>query len=342
LNTAAFPTTCNNGDDGQANVIPAGGVPPYTYSWSNASTTPAIGSLTAGNYTITVIDSHGCIDKAVATVTQPPPIVVSFSADTVKGCSPLCTNFSDVSNDPNYALDRWHWDFGDGDTDDVSSPRHCFNSPGLYGVTLTVKDNKGCTNKLTIPNMIEVYTSPVPSFVMSPQPTTILNPNIQFSDRSTDQYGPISAWQWNFNDPLSGGVNDLSNLQNPMHQYGDTGIYCVNLTVTNIHGCKDSVTQCVVISNNYSLYIPDAFTPNGDGLNDVFLPKGEAVQQYSMYIFDRWGTMIYYTNDINKGWDGTVNGGSKICPTDTYVYEINVTDGFNNTHSYIGKVTLIK
>ncbi|NNM94437.1 MAG: hypothetical protein HKL88_03115, partial [Bacteroidia bacterium] len=57
---------------------------------------------------------------------------------------------------------------------------------------------------------------------------------------------------------------------------------------------------------------------------------------------DRWGTMIYYTNDINKGWDGTVNGGGKICPEDTYVYEINVTDGFNNTHSYIGKVTLIK
>ncbi len=345
LNTLGTPTTCYGGSDGQANVIPlpGGGVPPYTYSWSNNATTPAITGLTAGVYTITVLDSHGCISVANVAVTQPPAIVVAFSADTLKGCAPLCTDFIDVSSDPNnYAINSWSWDFGDGSTDNVASPRHCFTASGLYSVTLTVVDSKGCTNNLTIPNMIDAYSQPVPSFVMSPQPTTILNPDIQFSDKSTDVYGPIASWEWNFNDPASQGVNDHSSMQNPMHKYLDTGTYCVNLTVTNIRGCRDSITECVVISNNYTLWIPSAFTPNGDGRDDIFLPKGEAIQKFSMYIFDRWGTMIYYTDDPNKGWDGTVNGSGKICPEDTYVYEISVTDNFNGTHSYIGKVTLIK
>ncbi len=344
LNTLGTPTTCNGGNDGQANVIPVpgGGVPPYTYSWSNNATTPAITGLTAGIYTITVLDSHGCISRANVLVSQPPAILVSFSADTLKGCSPLCTDFNDMSSDPNYALNKWSWDFGDSGTDNVASPRHCYSAPGMYSVTLTVTDNMGCTNSLTIPNMIEVYSYPIPSFVMSPQPTTLLQPEIQFSDKSTDVYGPITSWYWEFNDPLSHGVNDISNLQNPKHKYLDTGTYCAVLTVSNLRGCKDSVTECVVISNDYTLWIPDAFTPDGNGKNDIFLPKGEAIQQFSMYIFDRWGTMIYSTNDINKGWNGAVNGGSTICPEDTYVYEINVTDSFNKTHSYIGKVTLIK
>lgn len=341
LNTLTTETTCNGGDNGLANVIPAGGVMPYTYSWSNNATTPSISGLTAGLYVITIIDANGCHADANVTVTQPPPIIVSFGADTIKECAPLCTDFNQMSTDPNYALVKWDWSFGDNSTDTVASPRHCYTAPGLYNVTLMVTDNKGCTGTLTIPNMIDVYNGPTPSFVMSPQPTTILNPDIQFSDKSTDPYGAIQSWFWEFNDPLN-KLTNTSKLQDPKHKYSDTGTYCVNLTVSNLHGCKDSVTECLVISNDYTLYIPSAFSPNGDGINDVFQPKGGAISQFSMYIFDRWGTLIYQTTDINKGWDGTVNGGSTICPIDTYVYEINVTDSFNNQHNYIGKVTLIK
>jgi len=181
-----------------------------------------------------------------------------------------------------------------------------------------------------------VFNNPVPDFTVSPQPTTIFQPDIQFTDRSSDKYGIVN-WAWNFNDPL----NDTgSTLQNPMHKYGDTGVFCPQLTVTNVHGCKDSITHCLIISPQYTLYIPDAFTPNHDGRDDYFLPRGEYISSYEMYIFDRWGMKLFYTTWINQGWDGTVNG--RICQEDTYVYLINIIDNLGKKHSYIGKVTLIK
>jgi gliding motility-associated-like protein len=183
-----------------------------------------------------------------------------------------------------------------------------------------------------------VYTNPVAAFTMGPQPTTIDNPTISFTDKSTDAYG-IASWLWNFADPL----NDVpSTQQNPSHTYGDTGTFCATLTVTNIHGCVDSITQCLIIGPAYSLYIPNAFSPNGDGKNETFAPKGEFVTDFKMYIFDRWGMMLYYTEDINKGWPGTVNGGTRICQEDSYVYLIQATDNLGQIHKYIGKVTLLK
>jgi gliding motility-associated-like protein len=186
--------------------------------------------------------------------------------------------------------------------------------------------------------MITVYSAPTPAFTVSPQPTTILSPTIQFTDASTDAYG-IASWFWNFSDPTD-PVNSAQ--QNPTHTYGDTGIFCAMLTVTNIHGCKDSITECLVISPQYTLYIPDAFTPNGDGKDDIFIPSGSNFTNFQMYIFDRWGMLIYKTNDITKGWNGGVNNNSRICQEDTYVYLIQATDPFGQQHRYIGKVTLLQ
>jgi gliding motility-associated-like protein len=338
LTTAGFPTTCNGGNDGQATVIPAGGTTPYAYSWTNGATKANASNLTAGSYTVTVTDANGCSVTASATVTQPTAIIVAFTADTINGCAPLCTGLVDASTDPGGVITKWNWSYSDGGSDTVKNPRHCFNTPGTYNVTLTVTDNHGCTATLTTTNMITVYSAPTPAFTVSPQPTTILSPTIQFTDASTDAYG-IASWFWNFSDPTD-PVNSAQ--QNPTHTYGDTGIFCAMLTVTNIHGCKDSITECLVISPQYTLYIPDAFTPNGDGKDDIFIPSGSNFTNFQMYIFDRWGMLIYKTNDITKGWNGGVNNNSRICQEDTYVYLIQATDPFGQQHRYIGKVTLLQ
>jgi gliding motility-associated-like protein len=185
--------------------------------------------------------------------------------------------------------------------------------------------------------MISVYSYPVANFTFGPQPATIDNPIISFTDKSTDAYG-IASWLWTFGDP--GDVP--STKQNPSYTYQDTGTFCATLKVTNIHGCVDSMTQCLVISPQFSLYIPNAFSPNADGVNDVFQPKGMFVYNFKMYIFDRWGMLIYYTDDMNKGWPGTVKGGDRLCQEDTYVYMITCDDNLNQKHSYLGKVTLMK
>jgi gliding motility-associated-like protein len=119
-------------------------------------------------------------------------------------------------------------------------------------------------------------------------------------------------------------------------------MYCATLIATDENGCTSNVTNCVDIGPAFSFYIPSAFSPNGDGKNDVFMAKGDYVKNFEMYIFDRWGMQIFYSNNINIGWNGTVKGSSTICQEDTYVYKINVTDSQNNSHSYIGNVNLLK
>jgi gliding motility-associated-like protein len=110
----------------------------------------------------------------------------------------------------------------------------------------------------------------------------------------------------------------------------------------NNHGCMDTITNCLVIEPAFNLYIPSAFTPNGDGKNEVFKPMGQYVKSFEMYVFDRWGMQLYHTKDINQGWNGTVNGAGTVCQEDTYIYKITVMDSEGNQHSYVGNVTLMK
>ncbi len=172
---------------------------------------------------------------------------------------------------------------------------------------------------------------------MSPQPASMLQPTIQFTDNSTDAYG-IAAWSWSFGD----ATDSVAYSQNASHTYQDSGTYCGDLVVTNIHGCVDSVKNCLVIDPIYALYIPSGFTPNGNGRNDVFMPKGNDIKSFEMYIFDRWGMQLFHSTDINNGWNGAINGNGTICQEDTYVYLITVYDSKNIKHSYTGSINLIK
>jgi gliding motility-associated-like protein len=233
-------------------------------------------------------------------------------------------------------VESYRWDFGDGDSAKGENPLYCYTKSGAYNVTLTVVSDSGCSSTLTKENMVTVYSRPMAAFTYSPQPVTILTPTVQFMDESIDAYGLGYRW-WSFGD----GSDSVSNSANPTHTYRDTGAYCATLIEMNNKGCMDTVTNCLIIEPQYNLYIPSAFTPNGDGLNETFKPVGQYVKSFEMYIFDRWGIQLYHTTDINQGWNGTVNGGS-ISQEDTYIYKITVRDAQGIPHSYIGNVTLVK
>jgi gliding motility-associated-like protein len=177
----------------------------------------------------------------------------------------------------------------------------------------------------------------VARFTYSPQPINILNPEVQFTDESTAKY-TIDQWYWRFAE----GSDSIDLQQNPHHNYADTGTFCATLIVVDEHGCVDSVTNCLVVNPLFTFYIPDAFTPNGDGINDVFMPKGSYVKDYEMYIYDRWGMQLFHSTDITNGWNGGVDNGSRTCQEDTYIYLIKVTDSQGNGHSYTGTLNLIK
>ncbi len=289
-------------------------------------------------YTVSVVDNCGSNASNTGLVSVNPLPVPSFSADLYQGCSPLCIQFRDKTSLSQGQISSWTWTFGNGDTADVKNPIYCYPDSGKYNVTLTAVSDSGCSATLNIVKLITVYSHPRAQFTLSPQPTDILNANIQFTDKSTDNYG-LAYWWWNFGD----GADSVSNLENPNHTYQDTREHIVRKMVAmNIHGCTDTTTNCLIIDPIFALYIPDAFTPNGNGLNDVFMAKGNDIKTFEMYIFDRWGMQLFHSTDINNGWTGTVKGGNAVVQEDTYVYIINATDNKNKKHSYVGKVSLIK
>lgn len=327
------PVVCIS--SGVAAVAVSGGSAPYTFSWSNGATTSNISGLSTGSYCVNVTDNIGCSNSACIDVYVNPPPIPNFSSDIVSGCSPLCIKFHNLSTLSSGSITNFNWSFGNGDTSHSQSPIYCYPAPGVYTVQITAISDSGCSATLIKNSYITVYSNPDAGFTASPQPTTILQPTIQFTDKSTDVYG-IAEWNWSFGD----ASDSNSRVQNPSHTYQDTGTYCPRLAIMNIHGCVDTVTNCLVIDPLFTLYIPSAFSPNGDGLNEIFTPKGNDIKSFEMYVFDRWGMELFYSNDINNGWNGTFKNG--ICLEDTYVYVITVYDSKNMKRSYTGTVNLLK
>jgi gliding motility-associated-like protein len=188
-----------------------------------------------------------------------------------------------------------------------------------------------------MPSYINVFALPVAAFGATPQPTTILNPEITFSDSSLN----ASTWNWSFGDLIP---SSTSSLQNPTFTYTTPDCYQVILEVTSIDGCVDTAMKEICIDPDAVIYVPNAFTPNGDGNNEEFIPVSIGIDpdQYELWIFDRWGNMIFYTDDLNKGWDGRVQGHTEISQIDTYVWKIKAVDITGNKHNLLGKVSLIK
>ncbi|HVA98893.1 MAG TPA: PKD domain-containing protein, partial [Bacteroidia bacterium] len=320
---------------GSPTFLTAAGATTYSWNPSGSSTNPIeLNPTTTSTYTVTGT-SAGCTGTASVTVTVNPLPTVSFSADTNMGCSPLCVKFRNLSTPTSSSTD---WFFGDGNSaNTITSANNCYHNAGTYSVKLTVTDSLGCQNSETINNMITVFQSPVADFSMAPQPAIIIDPTVYFTDHST---GGVSQWEWNFGDVTNAG----STLQNPSYAYSDTGYYNVQLIVTTNHGCIDSISKVVYVEGDFVLYVPNAFTPNGDGLNDVFQPKGSDIDpnNYNLTIFDRWGNLIFHTTNFSQGWDGRANNGKSVAQEDVYVWRISVKDFKGASHLYIGHVSLVR
>ncbi|HTB05992.1 MAG TPA: PKD domain-containing protein, partial [Bacteroidia bacterium] len=318
-----------------------GTITSWTWSFGDGGTSTVenpghtYGSVGTYNVVLVVTSATGCNDSIIRKVNVNPIPVVAFSADSLIGCPVLCTQFTDNSTISSGKYSGWQWSFGDGSISNSQNPQYCYTNSGVYTVSLTVTSDSGCAAKYTAANMISVYDRPHPMFTYTPLSPNILQPFVQFTDNTVDLYG-IQSWFWTFGD-----VSDsTSSMQNPSHTYGDTGTFCPTLVVTNIHQCINSIEECVTVEPVFTLYIPNAFTPNGNGVNEFFGPQGEYVRSMDMYIFNRWGDMIFHTSDMTKPWDGTVMG--RRADEDTYVYLVNATDTHGKVHNYLGSVTLLK
>ncbi len=293
----------------------------------------------AGSYTVQllVVSNFGCPDSVTGVITVNPKPVVSFEANDTTGCSPLCITFQNSSVISAGGIASWTWSFGDGSS--ASDPYHCYtnNSTFLinnFNVSLTVTSDSGCVSSLSKNNYITVYPNPIANFTIDPQTTTLSNPIISFSDLSSG----ADFWNWNF-----GNGSDSSVISNPSpFIYPDTGSYIITLITSTLFNCFDTAYQTIIIEPDFVFFIPNSFTPDGDWVNDTFTGKGVFIKDFEMMIFDRWGNLIFFSNNISKPWDGTANHGNEIAQEDVYVYSIKVVDTKGIKHNYKGIVTLVK
>ncbi len=332
-----------DGSSGLINCVPTGGNGgPYTFSWSNGVTTQSqtvspTSAVSPMNYIVIVNDGCSLPSSDTAMVTVNPGSIGLLNGTPNDGCAPLTVAFNGISNNGI----SYSWDFGDGTTPlgSGTSPSHVYVNPGTYDVTLTITTAAGCTTVIDSIAYINVNPNPYADFSISPNPVSSLSPFVSFTDLSTVT---ITNWSWNFGDLTS--TSDVSTAQNPSYQYPSTGANTVTLIVTNQFGCVDTATQIVDIIDDFVFYAPNAFTPDGDGLNDIFLPRGIGydIETFNLMIFDRWGNNIYSTDDYNKGWDGRANHGTDIAQIDVYVWKVELTDNKKLKHKYIGHVTIVK
>ena len=145
-----------------------------------------------------------------------------------------------------------------------------------------------------------------------------------------------TQWFWDL------GNGTTQNTENVTTLYNSPGEYIVQHIVSNDYGCKDTSMITLYINPLFTLYIPNAFTPNNDGVNDYWVLSGESWQtdEFEVYVFDRWGKMVFYTTDINVNWDGRVNG--TIPDTQSvYQYRLRVRDEEGNFHEFWGSVNMV-
>ncbi|MES2286803.1 MAG: PKD domain-containing protein [Bacteroidota bacterium] len=308
----------------------------------NTNQSPTHLYTTAGSYSVqlVVVSNFGCKDSITKTSIVHPNPLVNFTVDKKVGCEPLCVSFNDSSFIAAGANAQWLWSFGDsGPTSLMQNVLHCYSNDSIFSlidrtVTLTVTSDSGCVTTKSKTNYITIYPDPVANFSVQPNIASITNPSISLTDLSTG----ANVWHWNFGDLDTSSINDP--LQ---HTYADTGTYVITLITSTLYNCTDTAYQTIIIEPDFLFYIPNTFTPDGDGVNDSFNGKGVFIKDYEMMIFDRWGNLIYKTTDINQPWDGKANKVSSIiAQADVYVYVINVTDFKREKHNFKGLVTLVK
>ena len=303
----------------------------------------------AGNYTVALVSitDNGCKDTISLPFYVDYVPVPEFSVNRPSGCPEHCVVFSDLTpqiTGPGQNAE-WKWYLGDGTvitSNNNNTQSHCYTNSStsqsaLFDVKLVVTTDRGCKDSLIKTSYITVYPVPIAAYTASPNPANVVEPFIQFTNQSSD----YTKWWWSFGDgPLVDSIN-----VSPFHEYSDVSAnnYYSSLIVQNQYGCKDTAYLKIEITPEFTFYIPNAFTPhNDDGINDYFTGIGIGIEKYEMWIFDRWGEMIYYSDDIKKGWNGKVQGKEQECKQDVYVWKVKIKDVLGKKHDYIGHVTLLR
>lgn len=266
-----------------------------------------------GDFPVTLMirDTNQCeemVTKNLPYFPAPALLVVAPSAE--EGCEPVDIFFDNLSVPIDNTYDI-SWSFGDGGGSDQISPTHTYEAIGTFDVDLQVVSPIGCITDTVFQDLVTVLPAPDAGFSFGPDDISTLNPEVNFFDESRD----AARIGWDFGDGRS------SIFASPVHIYQDTGRYQVIQTIIHPNGCVDTAFALVDVRPEVRFHLPNAFTPNQDGLNDEYLGVGimQGARNFSMTIWNRWGQLLFETNDPTDGWNGRMFNTGDESPGGVYV-----------------------
>jgi gliding motility-associated-like protein len=310
------------------------GASPLNYHWRfgdgsvlQNSANPSHAYALPGAYDVVLVvtDSNGCIDSAAGRVTILPDPIVQVQVTTQPGCY---DNLATYSFSGNSAFVSWQWNFLNGNTTSLASPQIVYTQQGSYPASLSAVTAEGCTASAGANTFIEIYPLPVADFYVSGDLKQFMP--VYFMNRSVN----ATSYSWSFGD----GGSSL--LMDPEYVYKESGDYTIELIAENDFGCRDTAYESINIPPGWISWIPNAFSPNEDGVNDVFTISGFGIRGFALAIYNRWGEKIYTGN--NQGWNGSVRNGESQAKQDVYVYEVIITDILGEIYEKSGRVSLIR
>ena len=332
------------GDSVDINAIGAGGIGfGYLYSWDQGvgiGSTQNVSPTSNIIYTVTLTD--GCesplaIDT-LSVVVNPLP-QPDFIANTIDGCVPLTVDFvENVSVSGSSCL----WDFGDGGTSfDCGSTNYIFDSIGCWDVSLFMTSDQGCSNSITYSDLICVYDYPVANFSVSANPVSMLDPVVNFSNASSSN---STSFIWDFGE---NGYLGQSIQVDPVFTFPNdvSGFYEVCLSALNSYGCLDQFCMEIQVQEDFIIYVPNSFSPDGNGINEEFFPylTGYQPNSFEMYIFNRWGEVIFKSFNLEQKWNGVDFRSNSLCKSDVYVWKIRANELLSGElREFQGHVMLIR
>jgi gliding motility-associated-like protein len=330
------------GTTAQITPTVSGGDGTYTYTWlpgNSKGSSIFVENITIPTYSLFVGDACGSpIVMKEINIKLHPFIQPTYIGQGDSGCVPLCTKFINTTPQSKNPI----WNYGDqpyektGDT-----TTYCYQKAGSYNLRLTVTDSNSCKTSFTYSSAMNVLVRPGAGFITDPGTITLNDADdVLIKNVSTDG----SSFKWYIDGKFLGVAENIH------YMFSDTGCHDIKLIAENENHCMDSTIRSICVFEGFNFYMPSAFTPNNDGLNDVLLPKGTGWlnENYLFEVYNRWGHKIFSTSDVHKGWDGGaiidpyILNVTKTDPNDVYSWRVLVTDNMQQDHVLRGCATLVR
>jgi len=327
--------SCAGNADGQIELGVKGAFGKYSVTWSDGTSGDLTrNNLSAGTYQITVSDESGCGITKAFQFTEPQMLDARIESVLDVDCAlGSIDGVAWVSIEGGREPYHITWNTGDSDTREIN-----FSKSGIIKVQIT--DAGGCTieteTKVDFPSQTAKggrIGFNYRKLEINSEEEVQVSEDIIFETEISNEF---IAWEWEFGD------GEISQDKDPIHHFEMPGMFDVVLKAYDVYGCSSQESKTIQVSNPAELVVmPNAFTPNGDGLNDTFIPKIKAVSSFTMDVFNTWGERIYSTNGLeSKGWDGTSNG--QILPASNYLYRITYVSSDGRQFEKTGGITLIR